>query len=113
MSEPVAHNEEEVLGKAYDARLMRRLLGYVRPYGDMALGALGLIFVSSVLQLVGPLATAVALDLFVRPARTSGCGWSDLSARRARPSTSRGRASSCATSCSPAGSRRRRSPCRG
>jgi ATP-binding cassette subfamily B protein len=68
MSEPVAHNEEEVLGKAYDARLMRRLLGYVRPYGDMALGALGLILVSSVLQLIGPLATAVALDLFIRPA---------------------------------------------
>jgi len=24
--------EEEVLGKAYDSRLMRRLLGYMRPY---------------------------------------------------------------------------------
>jgi ATP-binding cassette subfamily B multidrug efflux pump len=68
MSEPVAHQEEEVLGKAYDSRLMRRLLGYVRPYGDMAVGALGLILVSSVLQLLGPLATAVALDLFIRPA---------------------------------------------
>jgi ATP-binding cassette subfamily B multidrug efflux pump len=69
MSEPVAasHHEEEVLGKAYDARLMRRLLGYVRPYGDMALGSLGLILLSSLLQLLGPLATAIALDLFVRP----------------------------------------------
>ncbi len=38
MSEPVAHNEEEALGKAYDSGLMRRLIGYVRPYGDMALG---------------------------------------------------------------------------
>ena len=27
----MAH-EEDVLGKAYDARLMRRLLGYLRPY---------------------------------------------------------------------------------
>ena len=26
------YHEEEVLGKAYDARLMRRLLTYVRPY---------------------------------------------------------------------------------
>jgi len=68
MSEPVSHHEEEVLGKAYDSRLMRRLLGYVRPYGDMALGALLLIFVSSVLQLLGPLAAAVAFDLFIRPA---------------------------------------------
>ncbi|HEY0511223.1 MAG TPA: ABC transporter ATP-binding protein, partial [Thermoanaerobaculia bacterium] len=68
MSEPVSQHEEEVLGKAYDARLMRRLLGYVRPYGDMAFGALLLILFSSLLQLLGPLATAVALDLFVRPA---------------------------------------------
>ncbi|HET9209499.1 MAG TPA: ABC transporter ATP-binding protein [Thermoanaerobaculia bacterium] len=69
MSEPAggSHHEEEVLGKAYDARLMRRLLAYVRPYGDMALGALGLILLSSLLQLLGPLATAIALDLFIRP----------------------------------------------
>jgi ATP-binding cassette, subfamily B, multidrug efflux pump len=25
-------NEEQVLGKAYDARLMRRLLAYIKPY---------------------------------------------------------------------------------
>lgn len=67
MSETASQQEEEVLGKAYDSRLMRRLLGYVRPYGDMAFGALLLILLSSVLQLVGPLATAVALDLFIRP----------------------------------------------
>ncbi|HEY7215833.1 MAG TPA: ABC transporter ATP-binding protein [Thermoanaerobaculia bacterium] len=67
MSEPLAPHEEEVLGKAYDARLMRRLLGYVRPYRRMAFGALGLILVSSLLQLAGPLLTAVAIDLFIRP----------------------------------------------
>src|SRR3954471_19737563 len=69
MSEPAggSQHEEEVLGKAYDSRLMRRLIAYVRPYGDMALGALGLILLSSLLQLLAPLATAVALDLFIRP----------------------------------------------
>jgi ATP-binding cassette, subfamily B, multidrug efflux pump len=67
VSEPVGHHDEEVLGKAYDARLMRRLLGYVRPYRGMAIGALALILFSSVLQLAGPLLTAVALDLFIRP----------------------------------------------
>src|SRR3954470_5155387 len=72
MSEPVSHHEEEVLGKAYDSRLMRRLLAYVRPYGDMALGALGLILLSSLLQLLAPLATAVALDLFIRPPGSAG-----------------------------------------
>jgi ATP-binding cassette, subfamily B, multidrug efflux pump len=67
MSEPVAHHEEEVLGKAYDARLMRRLLAYVYPYRGMTVTALVLILVSAGLQLVGPLVTAVALDLFIRP----------------------------------------------
>ena len=67
MSEPLAFHEEEVLGKAYDARLMRRLIGYVRPYRGMAAGAVALIILTSLLELVGPLATAVALDLFIRP----------------------------------------------
>ncbi len=68
MGEPVGgHHEEEALGKVYDVGLLRRLVAYVRPYGDMALGSLGLILLSSLLQLIGPLATAVALDLFMRP----------------------------------------------
>ncbi len=67
MSEPETIHEEEDLGKAYDARLMRRLLGYVRPYRGMAAGAVALIIVTSVLELIGPLATAVALDLFIKP----------------------------------------------
>jgi ATP-binding cassette subfamily B multidrug efflux pump len=67
LSEPVAHGEEEVLGKAYDARLMRRLLRYVRPYRWMTASAVGLVLLSSVLQLTGPLATAVAFDVFIRP----------------------------------------------
>src|SRR5215217_1033015 len=72
VSEPIGQHEEEVLGTAYDARLMRRLLGYVRPYRGMAFGALALILASSVLQLLGPLLTAVALDLFIRPRGAAG-----------------------------------------
>jgi ATP-binding cassette subfamily B protein len=68
VTEPLGHHEEEALGKAYDARLMRRLLGYLRPYRGMVVGAVALILVSSLLQLVGPLATAVAIDVFIRPA---------------------------------------------
>ncbi len=76
MAEPIAsQHEEEVLGKAYDARLMRRLVGYLRPYRGMTALALLSILASSLLQLAGPLLTAVTLDLFVRPggagARTS------------------------------------------
>ncbi|MEM7582042.1 MAG: ABC transporter ATP-binding protein [Acidobacteriota bacterium] len=60
-------HEEDDVGKVYDSRLMRRLLGYVAPYRGRAVGAVALILFSSALQLVGPLATAVALDLFIRP----------------------------------------------
>ncbi|HRC85987.1 MAG TPA: hypothetical protein PK413_10295, partial [Thermoanaerobaculia bacterium] len=51
--------EEEALGRSYDWRLMRRLLGYVRPYRGQAGAAVGLIVLSSLMQLVGPLVTAV------------------------------------------------------
>ena len=68
MSEPLpSHHEEEILGKAYDGRLLRRLLRYVRPYRWMTAASVAMILVSSLLQLVGPLVTAVALDLFIRP----------------------------------------------
>jgi len=72
VSEPTGQHDEEVLGKAYDARLMRRLVGYVRPYRGMAFGALSLILTSALLQLAGPLLMAVALDLFIRPPGTGG-----------------------------------------
>lgn len=68
MDDATEFHEEETLGKAYDARLMRRLLRYVRPYRGMVVLAVVLILVSSLLELVGPLATAVAIDLYIAPA---------------------------------------------
>ncbi len=62
-----AGQDEEALGKAYDGRLMRRLLAYVKPQRGRAVLAVGLIIVSALLQLVGPLTTAITLDLFIRP----------------------------------------------
>ena len=59
--------EEEVLGKAYDSRLMRRLLGYMRPYRMLV--ALSLIFLlaQSALQVLGPLLTRTAVDRYLQP----------------------------------------------
>jgi ATP-binding cassette subfamily B multidrug efflux pump len=54
--------EEEALGKAYDARLMRRLLGYLRPYWKLALVAVVLLILASGLAIVGPWLTQQALD---------------------------------------------------
>lgn len=59
--------EEEVLGKAYDGRLMRRLLTYVRPYKLPIVVALAFLLVNAVLQVVGPLLTALAVDRYLAP----------------------------------------------
>jgi len=58
-------HEEEALGKAYDHRLMRRLLGFLRPHGGKAAASLGLVVVSAGLALVGPYLTKVAIDDFI------------------------------------------------
>jgi ATP-binding cassette, subfamily B, multidrug efflux pump len=70
MAETSIH-DEEALGKAYDARLMRRLLGYVRPYRRLVLGALAFLFAEGGLQLVGPFLTRRVIDVAI-PARDVG-----------------------------------------
>ena len=60
-------HEEEVLGKAYDARLMRRLLLYLRPYGGLTLFALGAILLYGVLQAVPTYLLKVEVDRYLDP----------------------------------------------
>jgi ATP-binding cassette subfamily B protein len=55
-------HDEEVLGKAYDAVLMRRLLGYLWPYRLQVVVALASIVCASVLQLAQPYLMKVAID---------------------------------------------------
>ncbi len=64
--------DEEVLGKAYDARLMRRLLGYLRPYGPHVTGALAAIIAGSALQLAQPYLMKVAIDRYIAAGDLSG-----------------------------------------
>jgi ATP-binding cassette, subfamily B, multidrug efflux pump len=59
--------EEEVLAKAYDSRLMRRLLGYLRPYAGYIALSLAFLFIYSALQVCGPLLTKVAIDRYLAP----------------------------------------------
>lgn len=70
MSTAVPH-EEEALGKAYDARLMRRLLRYVAPYRGLVFAALGALSGSALLQLAGPLLTKRVIDVAI-PAGDTG-----------------------------------------
>ena len=61
------HHEEEVLGKAYDSRLMKRLLKYLWPYKWHALTSFVLTVLSAPLVLAGPPLTKAAIDLFLAP----------------------------------------------
>ena len=54
--------EEEALGRAYDARLMRRLLRYMKPYRWKVSLAVGLLVSAALLQIVGPWLVQMALD---------------------------------------------------
>src|SRR5438445_7534206 len=57
--------EEEVLGKAYDSRLMRRLLTYLRPYRRQVAIALGSIVLKAGADVLGPYFTKVAVDKYL------------------------------------------------
>ncbi|MBI3939847.1 MAG: ABC transporter ATP-binding protein [Acidobacteria bacterium] len=61
----MSHHEEEVLGKVYDGRLARRLLGYLKPYRHVALLAVALTLGASALQLAGPYLTKIAIDGYI------------------------------------------------
>jgi ATP-binding cassette subfamily B protein len=61
-------HDDEVLGKAYDGRLMRRLIGYLRPYRPQVAFAIATIVVNAALQLVPPYLTKVVIDQYI-PAR--------------------------------------------
>lgn len=54
--------DEDVIGKAYDARLMRRLLGYLRPHRHRVVLALAAIVGHSMMQLTYPYLTKVVID---------------------------------------------------
>jgi ATP-binding cassette subfamily B multidrug efflux pump len=57
--------EEEVLGKAYDRRLMARLLKYLRPYRWQVAIALASILLKSFADVLGPYLTKVAIDRYL------------------------------------------------
>jgi ATP-binding cassette, subfamily B, multidrug efflux pump len=57
--------EEEVLGKAYDSRLMRRLLTYLRPYKWQTAIALVAIVLKAGADVLGPYLTKIAVDRYL------------------------------------------------
>lgn len=55
-------NNEEILGKAYDSRLMKRLLTYAKPYWAWLLICILLLMVIAGIDLAGPYLVKVAID---------------------------------------------------
>jgi len=68
----VSAHDDDVVGKAYDSRLMRRLLGYLRPYKLQVAIALVSIIASAVLQLAPPYLTRLAIDKYIAHQDLSG-----------------------------------------
>ena len=63
----MASNEEEILGKAYDSRLMKRLLKYLRAYRWKVGVALGSIVLKAGADVLGPFLTLIAVDRYLAP----------------------------------------------
>jgi ATP-binding cassette subfamily B multidrug efflux pump len=68
----VSAHDEEILGKAYDARLMRRLLEYLRPYARQVCIALAAIVAGSAASLAQPYLIKVAIDRYIAVGRLAG-----------------------------------------
>ncbi|MDQ3207440.1 MAG: ABC transporter transmembrane domain-containing protein, partial [Gemmatimonadota bacterium] len=64
-------DQDEAFDKNYDARLLRRLLVYLRPYRGLTGFAVLLLLAGAGLALVGPLLTQRALDVAI-PLRDTG-----------------------------------------
>jgi len=67
-----AAHGEEVLGKAYDARLMRRLWKYVRPHRRLVTLSLALVLGVSAVQLIQPYLVKLAIDDHIAVGKLEG-----------------------------------------
>ena len=63
-----AQQEDDVVGKAYDSRLMARLLTYLRPYKWVAFISMVTVILKAGADILGPYFTMVAVDLYLAPA---------------------------------------------
>ncbi|MEP7363821.1 MAG: ABC transporter ATP-binding protein [Acidobacteriota bacterium] len=69
------HQEEQKLGKVYDGQLMRRLAVYLLPYKLAVAAAVVFLIANSMLQIVGPWLTKLAVDRYLAPAPNTIPAW--------------------------------------
>ena len=68
-------HEEEVLGKAYDSRLMGRLLTYLRPYKWQVAIALTAIVFKAGADVLGPYFVKIVVDRYLAPTADAAHSW--------------------------------------
>jgi ATP-binding cassette subfamily B protein len=66
------HEEEEIFSKAYDSRLVKRLLGYLAPYKLVVVLSVLVLLAVSVSELAGPYLVKVAIDRYISKGDASG-----------------------------------------
>ncbi len=66
--------DDSVIGQAYDSRLMKRLLGYLKPYWVAVVGAVTLLLVATAVELAGPLVIKYGIDHYIANGTTKGLG---------------------------------------
>ena len=66
------YQEDEILGKAYDSRLMRRLLRFLDPYRLQVVAAVVMLVLFATSQLAGPFLTKIAIDKYIATKNLGG-----------------------------------------
>ncbi len=69
------HEDDDAIGKAYDSRLVKRLLPYMRPYRWRVGLALVLLLATTALALVQPLLVQQAIDRDIAKGKTGDLWW--------------------------------------
>lgn len=69
---PRVHEEEEILLKAYDSRLTRRLLNYLTPYKSVVALSVLLLLLVSASELVGPYLVKIGIDKHISKGNARG-----------------------------------------
>ena len=64
--------EEEALGKSYDGRMVRRLLGYLRPYSLQVGVAMAAIVLKAIADVLDPYLMMTAIDKYLTSSATGG-----------------------------------------
>src|SRR3984893_11183732 len=68
-------HDDDVVGKVYDARLMRRLLTYLKPYKIQTGLAFLAVLIKAFSDVAGPFLVAVAVDTYMAPKPPEQLSW--------------------------------------